>query len=138
MPLLLFSQQTVQCECSFGVSKEPSHLLFSESRHLEAALEAGKIALIRRNHNDPSEQDFCLLPPAVLTTQLWDRKKIEEAGGGEGRTCWWALPHCRFPVDSLFPNCGSICLQFFIDSMFNTAPPPLWVMQSNNCSGIIC
>ena len=55
MPLLLLGQQTVQCECSFGVSKEPSHLLFLESKHLEAAMGAGKIALIRRNHNDPSE-----------------------------------------------------------------------------------
>ena len=55
MPLLLLGQQTVQCECSFGVSKEPSHLLFSESKHLEASMGAGKIALIRRNHNDPNE-----------------------------------------------------------------------------------
>lgn len=92
-PLVPLGQGTVQCECPLGVSKEPAHLVFSESKHLEACHDSRQDSISQeRTTVTPVKWEFCLSSSSSARYPTVGRKKIGKGGGGKRRSYRWPLP----------------------------------------------
>ena len=102
-PLVPLGQGTVQCECPLGVSKEPAHLVFSESKHLEACHDSRQDNISQeRTTVTPSEVG--ILPLFLQLCPLPNRGQEEDREGRwrrEGELLV-APPPLQFPSQFTF------------------------------------